>query len=61
MTMAPPVTIIVTETHFACQGVEGTLGHPRVWLRIVPEVGHVDCGYCGAHYILDETAKAGAH
>ena len=61
MTMVPPETIIVPRTHFACQGVKGTLGHPRVWLRIIPEVGHVDCGYCSAHYVLDEAAKADAH
>lgn len=61
MTMAPPETRTVSETEFFCEGKAQPLGHPRVWLRIIPEVGHVDCPYCGIHFVLSEDAKANAH
>ncbi|MBW7921548.1 MAG: zinc-finger domain-containing protein [Rubellimicrobium sp.] len=60
MTITPPETRIVEKAHFSCEGPSVPLGHPRVWLRIIPEIGHVDCGYCGAHYVLSDTAKADA-
>ena len=42
--------IIVHERNVACDGGEGPLGHPRVWLRIA---GHeVVCPYCSRHYVL---------
>jgi len=31
---------------------EGPLGHPRVWLTIPPEKGHVDCPYCDRRFVL---------
>jgi uncharacterized Zn-finger protein len=55
-----PSTEIVTRTRIACDGGEGALGHPRVWMMIPPEDGWVDCGYCDKRFILDgsEAAKA---
>ena len=50
--IAPPETEIVTRTRVACDGSEGALGHPRVWLAIDPKVGFVECGYCDKRYIL---------
>ena len=42
----------VTEAwRVACDGGEGALGHPRVWLQIPDGVGYVDCGYCDKRYI----------
>jgi uncharacterized Zn-finger protein len=35
----------------ACDGGEGALGHPRVWLSLSPETGCVECGYCGKRYV----------
>ena len=32
----PPETEEVTKTRIACDGSEGALGHPRVWLSIDP-------------------------
>ncbi|MEM7507225.1 MAG: zinc-finger domain-containing protein [Pseudomonadota bacterium] len=50
-----PETEEVTQTRIACDGGEGALGHPRVFLTIGPE-GWVDCPYCDKRYVL----KAGA-
>ena len=47
-----PETEVVTRTRVACDGGEGALGHPRVWLQIDDSVGWVECGYCDKRYIL---------
>jgi uncharacterized Zn-finger protein len=46
-----PETEVVTTWKVACDGGEGALGHPRVWLVIPEETGWVDCGYCDKRYI----------
>lgn len=51
----PPETQTVTTRKIACDGGEGALGHPRVWMTI-PEEGFVDCGYCDKRFILAEGA-----
>ena len=28
------------------------LGHPRVYLRIEPDTGFVECGYCDRRFVL---------
>ena len=48
-----PETEIVSRTHIACDGGEGALGHPRVWLQIDDSVGWVECGYCDKRFILE--------
>jgi uncharacterized Zn-finger protein len=48
----PPETEIVTSTRIACDGGEGALGHPRVWLSIDDKTGWVECGYCDKRFIL---------
>lgn len=52
---APEVKEVSTD-RIACDGGEGALGHPRVWLSIPPQTRQIDCPYCDARYIL----KAGA-
>ncbi len=52
MTIAPPETKIVETRKIACDGGEGALGHPRVWLVIPEEIGFVECGYCDAKYVV---------
>ena len=47
-----PETEIVSSYRIACDGGEGALGHPRVWLQIPRETGWVECGYCDAKFIL---------
>ena len=44
----------------ACDGGDGALGHPRVFLRIVEQ--QVMCPYCSRLYVLNEGAgHAGGH
>ena len=52
----PPETEVVHTTRVACDGGEGALGHPRVWLLIDPETGFVECGYCDKRYVLADDA-----
>ena len=49
-----PSTHEVTSRRFSCDGGEGALGHPRVWLTIPQETGWIDCPYCDARYTLAE-------
>lgn len=54
--IAPPETETVTSLRIACDGGEGALGHPRVWLAIDPEIGWVECGYCDKRFVLSGEA-----
>lgn len=56
MTINAPETEIVETTRIACDGGEGALGHPRVWLMIPPETGFVECGYCDKKFIHKDFA-----
>ena len=53
-------TIKVESTHVHCDGGGGSLGHPRIYLQIKPDVGEIECPYCSRHYVLTESAKAAA-
>ena len=50
-----PETQVVHTRRIACDGGEGALGHPRVWMTI-PSQGFVDCGYCDKRFVLAEGA-----
>ena len=50
-----PETEIIATWKVSCDGGEGALGHPRVWLVIPQNKGYVECGYCYKRY-LHETA-----
>ncbi|KPQ03362.1 MAG: hypothetical protein HLUCCA12_16925 [Rhodobacteraceae bacterium HLUCCA12] len=54
-----PETQTVTTTRIACDGGEGALGHPRVWLSIPRETGWIDCPYCDKRFVLAEGAQPG--
>ncbi len=56
MPIAPPETLIVNDWRVACDGGEGALGHPRVWLSIPHDIGWVDCGYCDRHFVHQSMA-----
>ena len=52
----PPETFKVNTLQVACDGsgeVAPALGHPRVFLRIEPDLGFVECGYCDRRFILE--------
>lgn len=52
MAIEAPETKIVDKAKLACDGGQGALGHPRVWLHIPEETGFIECPYCDAKYIL---------
>ncbi|MHC0053525.1 zinc-finger domain-containing protein [Actibacterium sp. D379-3] len=56
MTIEAPETEIVSKWRVACDGGEGALGHPRVWLQIPQDEGFVECGYCDKKFIHESFA-----
>lgn len=50
MTIQAPETKTVDTFKVACDGGEGALGHPRVWLQIPEAEGFVECPYCDCKY-----------
>ena len=58
----PPETITVDSMMAVCDGsgeVSPALGHPRVYLRIDPELGFVECGYCDRRFVYGPAQKRG--
>jgi uncharacterized Zn-finger protein len=54
--LPPPEVFKVTTLQVACDGsgeVSPALGHPRVFLRIEPDLGFVECGYCDRRFVLE--------
>ena len=56
MTIEAPETEIVSAWRVACDGGEGALGHPRVWLTIPQDKGYVECGYCDKKFVHESLA-----
>lgn len=54
-----PQTETVHARRIACDGGQGALGHPRVWLSIDAATGWVECPYCDKRFLLAE--GAGGH
>jgi uncharacterized Zn-finger protein len=53
--LPPPEIYKVSTLQVACDGsgeVAAELGHPRVFLRIEPDLGFVECGYCDRRFVL---------
>jgi uncharacterized Zn-finger protein len=61
MSIDAPETQVVTTWKVACDGGEGALGHPRVWLTIPEDRGWVECGYCDKRYVIDRDHAQGDH
>ncbi|MBM3491563.1 MAG: zinc-finger domain-containing protein [Alphaproteobacteria bacterium] len=57
--MQPPERIEVDEPVVRCDGGNGALGHPAVYLNMGDKRA-IDCPYCGRHYYLRAGARAGA-
>jgi uncharacterized Zn-finger protein len=53
-TRTPTEIIPVNDPTVPCDGGDGALGHPRVFLRIVEQ--QVMCPYCSRLYVLNEGA-----
>lgn len=51
MTIEAPETKVVDNYRIACDGGEGALGHPRVFLQIPEDIGFVECPYCDCKYV----------
>lgn len=58
MTSQAPEKKITDSYRVACDGGEGALGHPRVWLQIPLETGSTECPYCDCKYIHKDAADA---
>jgi uncharacterized Zn-finger protein len=56
--MAPFETIYIDEMVACCNGGEGPLGHPRVYLSLAP-AGKVECPYCSRLFVNRAMAAAG--
>ena len=57
--MEPPEIIYCDSEVLSCDGGEGALGHPRVFLNMEGK-GQIDCPYCGRRFILRERAASSA-
>ena len=53
MNTEAPEKKIVGSYRIACDGGEGALGHPRVWLQIPREIGWVECPYCDCKMVYE--------
>ncbi|NPD20389.1 zinc-finger domain-containing protein [Alterinioella nitratireducens] len=57
MSIDAPETEVVNAWRVSCDGGEGALGHPRVWLSLDRETGEVECGYCDKKFIHESFLK----
>lgn len=46
-----PEVVLVRSGRVSCDGVGGSLGHPRVWLEM-GEATFVECPYCDRRFVL---------
>jgi uncharacterized Zn-finger protein len=53
--MKPYEIIEVDQRDVACDGGEGGLGHPRVYLHVDEHLGQIQCPYCSRLYLLKNT------
>ncbi len=56
----PPETVEVHTKRVACDGVGGSLGHPRIWLEMGDE-DYIDCGYCDRRFVFKGDAGTHGH
>ena len=51
--------IEVESEQVACDGGDGPMGHPRVFLNMEGK-GHIQCPYCSREFVLKEGASGAA-
>ena len=52
----PPEVIPVRTHRLWCDGGDGALGHPRVYMEM-GAAGFVECGYCDRRFVLASHAE----
>ena len=57
MPIEVPEIIESDETHVSCDGGNGVLGHPKVYLEMGDQT-YVECPYCDRRFVLREGAQA---
>jgi uncharacterized Zn-finger protein len=55
MPVEAPEVIEVETSRVCCEGVGGTLGHPRVYLEM-GDGNFVECPYCDRRFVLKDGA-----
>ena len=55
--MEPPEIVETDQHRVACDGSDGALGHPMIYLEM-GDGTHVDCPYCGRRFVLTKEAAA---
>ncbi len=56
-----PAEIVETDSaSVSCNGGDGALGHPAVYLNM-GEKPAIDCPYCGRRFVLTQDAQAAGH
>lgn len=50
--MEPVEIVEVCSKKVACDGGDGALGHPKVFLTIDDNCDYVDCPYCGRRFLF---------
>ncbi|UTW55600.1 zinc-finger domain-containing protein [Kordiimonas sp. SCSIO 12610] len=60
MSITAPEIVRVDTKKVACDGDEGALGHPRVYLTMDQD-GKVECPYCDRLYLLIGSEADKAH
>ena len=56
--MTPFETIEIDEMMASCDGGGGPMGHPKVYLSLVPS-GRVECPYCSRLFVNRAVMRAG--
>jgi len=60
MSKSPQEKEVIKKNTVACDGGEGALGHPRVWLTMDSE-GKIECPYCDKLFLLEGSPAANEH
>ena len=56
MSTQAPETKIVDTYRVSCDGGDGAMGHPRVWLQMPDEHAWVECPYCDCKFVHKDSA-----
>jgi uncharacterized Zn-finger protein len=54
-------TVHVTRLDVVCDGGQGALGHPRVYLHIDAAEGSIVCPYCSRTFVYEGGAHGHTH